>query len=171
MTSKKQFQQKIKISLKKYFDDTVVVEWPISRGATDKFIRRTTQYSPRVDVAVNTAGVFAGNHRREIENFWNERAPRELKNLLGNLEKNINPRCSLAIEVVFSGSSKHILGDITNASMMGLYGVIVPSQKMTLKVKRIFEYVKRIKDAGKAPETLFKNVLIIPQKKFTDLIS
>lgn len=167
----KQFQKQIKEKLKISFGDLVEVEWPISKGATDIFTRSNERYSPRVDVAVNTVGVSTGNHFKEIEHFWNERAPEKLKNHFCRFDKNSNPRCSLAIEVVFSGSSKHILGDITNASMMGLYGIVIPNQDMAKKVKRIFEYVKNIRDVGKAPEKLFKNVDIIPRKDFIKLIS
>ena len=36
--------------------------------------------------------------------------------------QNKNPRCLLSVEVEFSGSSKLIMGDFTNAGMMGHVG-------------------------------------------------
>lgn len=113
----------------------------------------------------------SGNRQLDLEKFWQKRSPKKLKNVTRNLWRNNNPRCSLAIEIVFSGSSKHILGDITNASMMGLYGIVVPSTRMDAKVRRIFEYIKVIKNLGKAPEDLFRNVIIIPQNDFIKLIT
>ena len=91
--------------------------------------------------------------------------------LLNRLSTNANPRCSLAIEVVFSGSSKHILGDITNASMMGLYGLVVvkDEERILEKAKRIFEYVKRIIEVGKAPANLFQNTRILSASEFLHL--
>lgn len=170
MTSR-QLQNEIKVRLETNFGESVTVEWPISKGATDRFAHENTRYSPRVDVAVYTVGTNVGNYQEEIERFWEQNAPSKLENKFQGLKKNKNPRCALAIEVVYSGSSKHILGDITNASMMGLYGAVVPSQKMLSKTKRIFEYIKAIREAGKAPESLFRNVIVISENEFLNLIS
>jgi len=74
----------------------------------------------------------------------------------------------LAIEVVCSGSSKHILGDITNASMMGLYGIVVTNddQHICEKVERIQHYAQRVKALQKAPTGWFDNVLIVKYPVF-----
>jgi len=167
----KQFQGVAKRHLSRHFGELVVLEWPISRGATDVFAPDDTQYSPRIDIAVNTIGTAPGNHAREIAAFLDRRAPPRLMALLNRLSTNANPRCSLAIEVVFSGSSKHILGDITNASMMGLYGLVVvkDEERILEKAKRIFEYVKRIIEVGKAPANLFQNTRILSASEFLHL--
>lgn len=167
----KVFQHEIKKKLEAHFGETVVVEWTVSKGATDPFAPNRSRYSPRVDVAVNTAGTAPGNHLREIGTFWAQKAPEKLKQVFWKVDYNRNPRCTLAIEVVFSGSPKQILGDITNASMMGLYGIVIPSPNMEARVKRVIEYVVAIRAVGKAPENLFQNVRIIPQGEFVDLIS
>jgi hypothetical protein len=167
----KALQEKIKAKLENYFGQTVIVEWSISRGATDAFARSRHRYSPKVDVAVKTAGMSPGNHFHEIDTFWNTSAPDALKNKFDGLRKNRNPRCALAIEVVYSAAPKYILGDITNASMMGLYGVVVPSANMTPKVQQVVEYVNAVKAVGKAPTDLFQNLLIVPELEFLNLIS
>jgi hypothetical protein len=164
-------QLKIKNRLTAYFDDSVVLEWPITRGATDILARSEDRYSPRVDVAVHTIGTAPGNHLDVMMEYWNANAPERLHAVFSQMNPNINPRCVLAIEVVFSGSSKHIIGDITNASMMGLYGIVVASGKMITKVRRIKEYIRVLQGLGKAPESLFQNVCVMSEEEFLQYIS
>lgn len=167
MTSK-QLQKNIKKILTPHFGDSVVVEWSVSKGASDGFSTNRFRYAPRVDVAVKPF-VSLGNHLEEILGIWENKSPKKLSKRLSNLRENRNPRCVLAIEVVFSGSSKHILGDIMNASMLGLYGIIVPSEKMMPKVKRAFEYVKKVKELGKLSDDVFENVCILSRGEFLNM--
>jgi hypothetical protein len=98
-------------------------------------------------------------------------APEKLKQALKGYGWNRNPRCAFPIEAVFSGSPKQILVDITNASMMGYYGVVIPSPEEEAKAKRVFEYAITVRNARKAPVDLFRNVRIIPQNEFLRLLS
>jgi len=147
-------------------------EWGITRNANDIFSTGKRRYAPRLDVAVGPFNVRVENKKNKIRSTFNRNVPQKLKHRIESnvLRENINPRCMLAIEVVFSGSSKHILGDITNASMMGLYGIVVANNSMVNKVKRIFEYVKVVKQVGKAPSGLFSNVCLISDEEFLKLI-
>lgn len=147
-------------------------EWSVTKNATDAFFTQVDVYAPRLDVAVGPFNIEEGNKANEIKNAFVHNAPQRLKDLVrsAELRENGNPRCTLAIEVVYSGSSKHILGDITNASMMGLYGFVVASSSTFDKLKRIFEYSKVIKRVGKAPEDLFSNVCVISDEKFLKLL-
>ena len=167
----RRLQRTIKTLLELHFGPAVVIEWPIAKGATDLLAQADDRYSPRVDVAVHTVGVTPGNHYTEISQYWDRRAPEALKIAFQGATQNANPRCMLAIEVVNSGSPKLILGDMTNASMMGLYGIVVPTARMETAVKRIFEYVRAVKSVGKAPEDLFENLRIIPRYEFLQLIA
>ena len=124
----------------------------------------------RVDVAVGPFSVVPGKNH-EIEQVFCKKAPGKLKRVTEGLGKNRNPRCSLAIEVVFSGSSKHILGDITNASMMGLYGFVVTSEDMLKMAQRVYEYIKTVKELEKAGDDLFNNVCILSAQEFLSLLS
>lgn len=168
----KSFQIEIKRELEKYFDE-VEVEWPISRGATDSLGHDPKKYSPRIDVAIGPFSKELGNKREEIEELFEIKTPPRLKQYLKSRIrfKNFNPRCMLAIEVVFSGSSKHILGDITNASIMGLYGLVIANGKSFKKVKRIHKYLYAVRKLEKAPDQLFQNVAILSDDKMLSLLS
>ncbi len=167
----KPFQNRITEKLREYFLE-VEKEWSVTRGATDILSTNKKRYAPRLDVAVGPFSVSVGNKENKIKNTFDHKAPRNLRRFIESsmLQENSNPRCMLAIEVVFSGSSKHILGDITNASMMGLYGFVVASSSTFKKVNRIFEYVKIIKQVGKAPSELFSNVCVVSDEEFLKLL-
>jgi hypothetical protein len=156
MPNAKSFQNNLFIALSIAFHDnnSVIKEWSVWRN---EYI-----YAPRLDIAVGV-NASSGNQKEKILKVFNQKAPDELKAFINRngLKENQNPRCALAIEIVFSGSSKHILGDITNSSMMGLYGFVIAHPKILEKVNRVFEYTKKIKEVGKAPHNLFPNVTIL----------
>lgn len=165
------FQNKVTEKLLEHFQQ-VKKEWRITQNATDAFSSNVDVYAPRIDVAVGPFNVSEGNEKNRIVQTFVDKAPQRMKSIIesGHLRENENPRCMLAIEVVYSGSTKHVLGDITNASMMGLYGFVVANSDMIDKVKRIFEYTKTIKHVGKAPIDLFSNVMVISTDEFLELL-
>ena len=169
MQNAKEFQDQLASNLKNHFSK-VEKEWSISKDATDDFSRSIKRYAPRLDIAVGPFSIETGNIRNPIERTFHKEVPSKLRQILEQLGRNPNPRCALAIEIVFSGSSKHILGDITNASMMGLYGIVIADQGIEPKIRRIFEYVKTIRKLDKAPSELFTNVIILPSKKILELL-
>lgn len=148
-------------------------EWPIKKNATDKFSNQKHVYLPRLDVAVGPFSTVEGNTHDEIMKIFKQMAPERLQKYIkeNKLKENSNPRCMLAIEVAHSGSSKHMLGDITNASMMGLYGFVIGSISTIDKLNRIFNYSKILKDLGKMEKNLFTNVCIISKEKFMELLN
>lgn len=167
-------QTRIAEKLSEHFSE-VEKEWRITKNATDSFSINIDVYAPRLDVAVgpfNTDEPHKEENVEKIQKTFSQKATKELKNIveLKRLEQNQNPRCMLAIEVAFSGSEKHFLGDITNASMMGLYGFVVANNSTLDKLERIFRYAKVAKQVGKMPVNLFSNVCIISDEKFLQLL-
>ncbi len=150
-------------------------EWCIGAGASDIFSYKHI-YRPRVDIAVGPFNIhIADNHLINMGFIKNtplliklfQAKGRELDVSLLNK----NPRCLLAIELLFSGSSKHMLGDFANASMMGLAGVIVTSKRNYKKVARLAKYLEYVQQLGKAPVGLFSNVLVFEADEFLEVIS
>jgi len=165
----KEAQAKFFGELKKYFKE-VEKEWSISRNATDALNRNSNRYTPRIDLAIGPFNVVQtpGGIDRDILNTFNN-APKAIQQIFQGLSKNPNPRCTLAIEISFSGSSKHILGDIANASIIGLFGLVITNDKTDKKARRINEYINKIKMLGKAPEGLFANVKIVKTDEFLNI--
>jgi len=147
-------------------------EWDVARGATDP-LRHGATYAPRLDIAVgpfNKGLEGAVSKQRIIRSCGRHPVVRKIIDRNTQIRFNRNPRCVLAIEIEFSGSSKHVLGDFTNASMMGLVGlVIVPPSKFE-KASRIYRYVEFVKAVHKAPADIFRNLVLFKTHEFLELL-
>ncbi len=166
-------EKKLAEILRKHYDQ-VVSQWSTSKDASDAFKRDEYVYAPRPDIGVGPFSIEPGNKFEDIVRDFENKTPRQLKDRLSPLNPNKNPRCLLSIEIVFSGSSKHILGDITNSSIMGLYGVVVTTRETHDKVMRVFKFLKKVKDkkipSGPMTLQLFDNILIIETKDLLKLL-
>ena len=171
-------QKKAYILLSGIFgEDLVHSEFSIGTDATDVFAGKK-RYLPRLDLAV---GPFNVSTQKDV-NSRMIRAASDHPLIVriidiarqqsgGNFTANVNPRCLLAIEIEFSGSSKHILGDFTNASMMGFVGLVIgPSDEEYMnKIRRVSEYVRTLRVLEKTPSNLFTNVACMDVDEFFDL--
>lgn len=169
----KTYQQYIFEILKFYFKEEVKMEWCIGVGATDVFSRKHI-YAPRLDIAVGPFNIHVTDYNKINLGF--ARATHFIDKLFKAKNKvldvtllNKNPRCVIAVEISFSGSSKHILGDFANASMMGLLGIVITSKRNYTKVSRMANYLDIVSKIGKAPEGMFSNILVFEADEFIDL--
>lgn len=71
--------------------------------------------------------------------------------------------------MIYSGSSKHVLGDILNAGSLGLYGLVIGLDTQMLKIRRIHRYLRMLADLEKLP-WLFQNVVAVSTADFDDII-
>lgn len=159
-----EYQRDTREALGRFFDD-VRVEWSVVRDATDALAADEARYAPRTDIAVGPFNTTPGPDRRLTAGLL----PDRFKELFDDCQQNPNPRCLLAIEVVFSGSSKHIMGDILNASSLGLYGVIVGRDTQMPKIHRILKYEKTLAQLEKQPR-LFRNVAVLSVDAFAAIL-
>lgn len=179
----KRYQETTTRALKNIFGESSVwKEWDVAKGSRDSFTREL--YCPRLDIAAgpfNTDGNVERNNRKILRAVSaNKRLIRRLfecsENKTGNLayflaNKNRNPRCLLSIEIENSGSSKHMLGNVANVSIIGLIGIVVPFNEKKLSLcKRIKNYVAFATEAEKIRAS-FKNVLIISKNQFLSVLN
>lgn len=171
----KQYQGKIFKKLRKIFNHkNVKWEWDVSKDAGDIFRRQNNNsYIPRIDLAIGPFNIDR-NVLKNIESINHQsgqyRFIKEFKEKLGSNNLNPNPRCLLAIEICFSGDSKRLLGDLTNASMMGLIGIVVANDIILPKINAIKGYVEKLVRVGKAPKALFSNLIILSVSEFNKLL-
>jgi len=84
------------------------------------------------------------------------------------LEFNENARCLFCIEIEESGSRKHCLGNLVNASALGRIGLLVARNRRTLNIfVRERAYLKFLEDVGK---NTFKtaNALVVTEEQFDE---
>jgi hypothetical protein len=159
------YQRTTQAQLREHFDTDVLVEWSISRAATDAMAANAAVYAPRVDVAVGPFNLTPG--RDDAINA--DLLPQRFRDVFGDRPPNPNPRCLLAIEVCYSGSSKHMMGDMLNAGALGLYGFVVGSERNMPKIQRILRYLQILADLDKVP-WLFRNVVALSTVEFDALL-
>jgi len=173
----KQIQEDIRRALIELFGSELVhSEWSVRRGAADTF-SDVASYAPRLDIAVGPFNTTHEGRQRDADAIcsfehplvWRLKQEVAAQNY-GSIYHNRNPRCLLAIEIEHSTSSKHILGAITNASMLGLLGVVVGSAQHIRKVRRIHAYACKLKEVEKAHDDIFANVAVFEDQEFQDLL-
>jgi hypothetical protein len=172
-------KQAFKILRTAFGSDLVRSEFGISTGATDVFADKK-RYLPRLDIAVGPFNVTRERHKNARSIFDSASHP-FVKTIIdiaarqsaGHFCGNANPRCLLAIEIEFSGSSKLIMGDFMNASMMGLVGLVIgPSNADYMqKIHEVSQYVRTLRSLEKAPQNLFTNVACLDADRFLSYFS
>lgn len=140
--TEREYQNEKKTALGRLYGE-VEVQWHPFRGHGRRM------YAPKVDIAV---GPFATEIRYEnrysellnqTRDFIERLIEKHNQNVENNEERtsferiahfNENARCLLCIEVEGTGSKKHCLGDLVNASLLGRIGIIVARSEKMLKV-------------------------------------
>jgi hypothetical protein len=88
-----------------------------------------------------------------------------------DLNLNRNPRCLMAFEVENSTAQdvKHLLGSITNCSLLAKIGVVVVYDKNLRFAERLLQYLAFAKRVEKTEIHIFNNVFVVAKSDF-DLI-
>lgn len=154
-------------------------EWSVRTRATDTFKKSNRSvYAPRLDLAVGPFNSSIENVHQDLDRIIEASQHTLVQKIVreaatqnsSHFQVNRNPRCLLAIEIEWGGSSKHILGDYTNASMMGFIGIIIGFEKSITKIQRVGTYAKELQRLQKAPPDLFANVACFTADEFTNLL-
>lgn len=136
-------QREFKILLAEIFGpNNVFTEWRSNANAED-WLQPGDIYTPRPDISVGPFNIREGINTGSIENeFIQHRAFFDLLEIPDSCV-NENPRCLIAIEIENSGSSKHMIGNIINASLLGKVGIIVTLRdKFFRKAERAYSYLE-----------------------------
>lgn len=175
----KKYQQKITRALKNIFgEDLVKAEWDSvqydGHTANHKIV-----YAPRLDIAVGPFNSYADldigiDNTRQMQShpFTKKLIKEELQHRekLNKVWNSIS-RCFLAIEIEFNGSSKHILGDIINASVSGSIGMVIVNKNNVEKAKRLCGYIMRLENLGRLEINALRNLIIFEEKEFLNFLS
>ena len=173
-----EYQNIVKAKLERLYNE-VEVQWYPFRG------RGRGIYSPRVDIAVGPFAIETqyGNRYAELltetRDFIDRLIEKHNRNVEENGEQtsfhrierfNENARCLLCIEIEDSGTRKHCLGDLTNASALGRIGLLVARSEKMLKVfLRQRVYLGYLQSVGK---NTFRtdNALVLTEAQFDECL-
>lgn len=157
------------VELKTYFgEENVRTKWRATDESTDDF-DSATMYTPETDLVVTPFNV---NGELSTNNHLIDEALEKYINLLREINSfaavpfqehilNKNPRCFLAIEVGGSGSEKHLLGDMYNASVLGKIGFAVGAvPQIVNSYTRLYQYTNFAYSVGKTNQS-FGNLGVI----------
>lgn len=156
-------------------EDLLIREWSVRRGAEDTFGDKAS-YAPRLDVAIGPFNPTFQNRHNDAQAIHQAEGPiiRVLRAAIAgqnpHFYENTNPRCVVGIEVEHDTSSKHILGGITNVSMLGRLGVVIGTPENLDKIRRIHAYVRKLKEVEKAPLDMFGNVGCFGVEEFLQVL-
>lgn len=130
-----------------------------------------TIYAPRIDVAVgpfNSSSNLRSNRDNTV--VMKNSLLVERLNERYDIIWNNSSRCFLAIEVAFSGSSKHIMGDFLNATSTGGIGIVVSGSKSYKKVRRMLNYFKRLEEFKRMERRSMMNLMLFRDVDFLQFL-
>jgi len=174
----REYEERVKVGLNRFYKD-VMVQWRPFLG------EGRARYAPVVDVAVGPFatqqqfiqeyGQLLDNTRPFIERLIvnhneNVREQEEAVNFDMIRNFNQNARCLLSIEIEESGTRKHCLGNLVNASALGRVGILVAR---TEKIQRVFlrqrAYLHFLAEVGK---NTFRtgNALVLTDDQFNQCL-
>jgi len=178
----REYQDKVKAKLERFYKgEQIEVQWYPFRGEGLRI------YGPIVDVAV---GPFATEQRYETrydellhktrvfverliekhnQNVEAEEVEQTSFDAIASFNR--NARCLLCIEVEESGTRKHCLGDLVNASALGRIGLLIARSQQVLRIfVRQRVYLRYLANVGK---NTFRtdNALVLTAQQFDACLS
>ncbi len=150
--NERDYKKKLLPLLQNIFGNNFVEkEWDSYKYDTH-FSNHKEVYGPRHDVAIKPFNSY-GDLDCGVDNTKSMQNHRLIKVLIKDkLEAgckikdvwNSFSRCFIGIEIEFSGSSKHILGSLINASVSGSIGIVIGNKDNLKKIQRIYDYLFRL---------------------------
>lgn len=181
---KRRLEEKLLNTLQKCIDDSILeLEENNPLIKDEKQMRMEPIYSPTCDVAV---GPFSFREGSLNELYCDLARTNEVAQFITNLQNaslgtgynealldlNQNPRCFIAIEVenAIAHDVKHLLGSVTNCSLLGKIGIVVVFDDYLKYAERLLQYLAFVKRVKKANKELFRNVFVISKSQIDALL-
>lgn len=165
----KEYQAQAYKTLKEIFGEGMVKnEWD-SLTYDNHTHNHVSVYGPRTDIAVGPFNSYADLDIGNDETAIMKKHPlvQRLQERTGDcVVWNNFARCFIAIEIVFSGSSKNIAGDLLNAVSTGAIGIVVAHRDIYKKVSGVLNYFGRLQDFGRLSEQGLKNIMLFSDEDF-----
>lgn len=173
------YQKRLISDLQQIFaDEEVVKEWDTVKN-DPHFSNHKDVYAPRLDIAI---GPF--NDYYELDCGIDRTKPMQSHPFVKKLTQdkreaglrlkdlwNSFSRCFVAIEIEFSGTSKHVLGSMINASVNGSIGIVIANKANYKKIERIFNYFLRLESLERMKLTTLGNLFLYEEDQFLNLLS
>jgi hypothetical protein len=172
------YQDKLILDFQRIFpSNQVLKEWDTVKY-DPHFSNHKDVYAPRVDIAIGPFNDYSdldcGIDRTKlmkthpfIKKLTEDKreAGLRMKDLWNSFS-----RCFIAIEIEFSGTSKHILGSMINASVNGSIGIVLTNKVNYDKTNRIFSYFLRLESLERMKLTTLGNLFVYEQSQFQTLL-
>ncbi len=174
-----EYQNNLFTSLQNIFgNEYVKKEWDTVKYDTH-FSNHKEIYAPRHDIAIGPFNDYSDLDCGIDNTKFMQTHPLTKSLLNDKLEAgckfkdvwNSFSRCFIAIEIEFSGSSKHILGSIINASVSGSIGIIIGNENNIGKIRRIYYYIVRLEGLERLKINTLGNINMYDANDFVKLLS
>lgn len=173
-----QLREKLFEEFKKIFKEgQVFTRTRTATNSGDDF-NATIMYNPELDIWVGPVNI---NKNITDNNFQINKSLDTYKDILNEINDvadkkynynslNKNPRFFLAIEVAGTGSSKHLLGEMFNASILGKIGIVIAANQTILDTYlRHVEYINFAFEVKKT-KVHFNNLMVLDGRKLLDFL-
>lgn len=168
------YQNKVAVILRGIFSNELVkTEWDSVQydGHSGNHSRI---YAPRHDIVVGPFNSYkdldlGDDHTKVMQSHpFTKKLINTVLSQRETLDKvwNSFSRCFLAIEIDFSGSDKHILGSIINATVSGSIGIVVTNREKFERTKKLANYILRLEGLERIDLNMLRNLIIFEQKDF-----
>ena len=136
-------------------------------------------YAPRHDIAVGPFNSYwdldigVDKTKTMMRHPFTKKLYKDILRYRDPLRKiwNSRSRCYLAIEIDFSGTSKHMLGSIINASASGSIAIYIVKKTGNDKAIRLSNYLMRLEDYEFLKFNMLRNLIMFNDDEFLEFLS
>jgi len=173
------YQDRIVNILRNIFDaSSIMTEWDSVKYDSHSG-NHGIVYAPRHDIAVGPFNSYwdldigVDKTKTMMRHPFTKKLYKDILQYRDPLKKiwNSKSRCYLAIEIDFSGTSKHMLGSIVNASASGSIAIYIVKKTDSDKAVRLSNYLMRLEEYEFLTFNMLRNLIILKDDEFLEFLS